>query len=110
MGPLHGKAEKLYKIFLDQAASLQEEAQNYLDKIYKRDKEFVDTTLESAVTRINKKYEKKSGEGKGSFSEARCAELNKAYNDYLQNMAGINNKFNNRFSEPLRQLHIEMMY
>ncbi len=110
IGPLHSKADKLYKIYMDQAASLQEEAQNYLDHNYKIDKQSIESTLEAAIGNINKKYENTSGEGKGSFSEARCNEINKAYNEYLQNMAGINNKFHNRFSEPLRQLNIELMY
>ncbi|POY37336.1 hypothetical protein C3K47_06105 [Solitalea longa] len=109
-GPLHGKAEKLYKVYLDKIAAVQEEAQFYLDHTYKMDKTSIETNHESKIAEIEKKYASMSGEGKGSYSEARCNELNAENNNYLELMAGINNAFNNRFSEPLRSLNIEAMY
>ena len=110
IGSMHGKAQKLYQVFMDKTAALQEEAQFYLDHNYKNDQNTIESALEASLKSINKKYESLAGEGKGSFNEERCYELNSAYNLYLQNMAGINNQFNNRFAEPLRQLNIEMMY
>lgn len=109
-GPLHGKAEKLYKVYLDKMAMVQEEAQFALDHTYKKDKEAIETNHSDKIATIEKKYASMSGEGSGSYSEARCKELNAANNDYLALIAGINNAFNKRFAEPLRSLNIEAMY
>ena len=109
-GPLHGKAEKLYKVYLDKIASLQEEAQFYLDHTYKMDKEAIEINHNNKIAAIEKKYASMSGEGSGSYSEARCKDLNAENNNYLELMAGINNAFNKRFAETLRSLNIEAMY
>jgi hypothetical protein len=110
IGPMHDKAQKLYKVFMDKAAALQEEAQFYAEHKFKNDVNAFETAREEAFKRINKKYADLEGEGKGSYSDARCSEINSANSLYLLNIAGIKNEFNNRFVEPLRDLNIEMMY
>jgi hypothetical protein len=110
LGPLHSKAEKLYKIYLDQAVSLQEEATFYMEHKYKNDQQGFESAYSTSVKNIEAKYGKMSGEGKGSYAEARCAELNAAGNAYLKNMAELKTDYISRFAKPLQQLNIEMMY
>ncbi len=109
-GILSGKADKLYKVFLDKIAALQTEAQTYTDGKYKSDKNMIEKEYDDKMKSINEKYGKMGGEGSGSSEEARCREVNAAGDLYLQKMAGINDAFNARFSEPLRMLNIEAMY
>ncbi len=91
-GPLHGKADKLYKVFFDKAADLLKDMQFYMEHIYLPAKE----TAKSLRS--------------GSIKPLDCASENAANNTYLHTIAALNDDFHSRFSEPLRQLNIEMMY
>ena len=109
-GLMHGKAEKLYKVYMAQVSALQKEMQQFFEKNYTNRKEEIEAKREVALIQINKKYDAFSGEGKGSFSEQRCRDINLANNEYLLSMAGLNISFNARFSESIRLSRIETMY
>lgn len=110
INPLSGKADKLYKVYIEKAAALQRDAQTYLDTKYEPFKITAEKELDDALKAINRKYQGKSGEGKGSAEEARCADVNAANNLFLGKMAGIHDEFNARYAEPMRMLHTEAMY
>ncbi|MBC6493032.1 tetratricopeptide repeat protein [Flavihumibacter stibioxidans] len=109
-GIMSGKASKLYTKFLKQFSELSAEANQYLSTRYKKEEEALEQQLEKAYESITEKYAKLEGEGKGLQTEARCQEWNSASNTYLQQMAALHDDFNNRFSEPMRSLAIEMMF
>jgi hypothetical protein len=91
-GPLHGKADKLYKVFFDKAADLLTDMQFYMDHTYLPAKETAQAQRSASIT---------SGD---------CGVVNGANNTYLHTIAALNDDFHSRFSEPFRQLNIEMMY
>jgi len=109
-GIISQKASLLYKVYLEKLGTFSEEANNYFENKYEKEKQAIEIELEEAHGRIRQKYATMEGEGKGSFSNQRCAEINQASNQYLQKMASLNNDFNDRFAEPIRLLQIELMY
>lgn len=110
VNPLSGKADKLYKVYIEKAAALQRDAQTYLDTKYETLKITAEKELDDALKVIERRYQDKSGEGKGSAAEARCTEINAANDLFLKKMAGIHDEFNARYAEPMRMLHTEAMY
>jgi hypothetical protein len=109
-GPMHNKAEKLYKVYMDQVTTLQIEMQAFFEKNYTNNKKEIEEKRSVMLQQINKKYSVLSGEGKGDFSQQRCREINLANNEYLISMAGLNTAFNTRFGESIRLSRIETMY
>lgn len=109
VGPLSFKAEKLYKALFDQLGALQVEAQQFSENEYKNSKQKSEDERIRKIDAINKKYGKTEGEGTG-FSDGFCKEINEANNAYLLAMAYLNDDYNARFSEPIRQLRMELMY
>ena len=110
LGPLHAKAEKLYHIYMDKLSEVQKSAQEYFDNKYRRDKEYLEKEHSDALKKIEETLGKQAGEGKGAIGEAYCKAINAANNVYLMGIAGLNNGFQGKFSEPIRSLNSELMY
>lgn len=108
--PLHGKAEKLVHAYIAQAAALQQDAQLHYDKNYSEEKERLQSEHSKQIAKIHREFKETVGEGKMGDANSYCKQINHANNLYLQLIGGLNDGFNARFSEPLRILHIEIMY
>lgn len=104
------KATQLYLFYLEKIEEISRDAEEYLNIKYNKEKAALELQREKAFERINKTYLEKSGEGKGYFGDAECAERNAANNAYLAGIAQINDDFNSRFSNPYRAVQIELMY
>jgi hypothetical protein len=104
------KAAVLYQFYLDKSGEIGRDAEEFLNIKYNKEKAALELQLEKAFERISKTYSNKSGEGKGYFGDAECAERNAANNAYLAGIAQINDDFNSRFSNPFRAVQLELMY
>jgi len=107
-GSFFKKAALTYKVFLDEYTALSEEAVNYHQTNYKKEEASIDSAHEKAIVKLLEKYP--VGEGQRTNWNSYCLALNAVNNHYLEQKAALNDNFNNRFSEPLRRLSIELMY
>jgi hypothetical protein len=107
-GGYYNRAAHNYRIFLQEFGELQADAQLYFDHQYSSLEQSIDSSVEAAYAKLLAKYPR--GEGQGANTEALCRERTAIKNTYLERMAALNDDFNDRFSEPLRRLCIELMY
>ena len=107
-GMLAAKAAYTYQVYLDKLADLNAEAGAYMQGGYEKAKVALEEELSVKTEAINNKY--MGGEGQNTSDEQRCKELDLANNNFLKQVAALNEDFIARFTDPIRLLHIEMSY
>lgn len=109
--PLNRKAQLLYyNVYSEKPGVITKEAIDYYNHQYTEKKLEIYNKRKKRIEEIEKKYAPRFGEGKENPFEERCKEVNAASNHYLEEMANLNDDFNNRFAQPSRMLQSELMY
>ena len=108
--PFALKAQFMVNMYIEAYANAMQDAVNYHENQYKEAMTKIDNDAAEKLSRIEKTYADRFGEGGDNPFEEYCAAIDNVYNEVLKKTAELNSHFNSYYSNNIRMYATELMY